>query len=61
MNFRLPKMHTDQRNSNIASDVALSPVKVVDIVIKDYLARRNLKGFHSLECNLKKYIKEKVK
>ena len=54
LNFRLPKMHTDQTNNNIASDVALSPVKVVDIVIKDYLARRNLKGFHSLECNLKK-------
>ena len=61
LNFRLPKMHTDQTNNNIASDVALSPVKVVDIVIKDYLARRNLKGFHSLECNLKKYMKEKVK
>ena len=54
LNFRLPKMHTDQTNNNIASDVAISPVKVVDIVIKDYLARRNLKGFHSLECNLKK-------
>ena len=52
LNLRLPKMHTDQTNSNIASDAPLSPVKVVDIVIKDYLARRSLTGFHLLEYNL---------
>jgi len=53
-------MHTDQTNNNIASDVALSPVKVADIVIKDYLAKRSLKGFHTLECNLKNLLKKKL-
>ena len=61
LNFRLPKMLTDQTNSNIASNAVISPVKVVDIVIRDYIAKRNLKGFHSLVCNLKKHFKEKVK
>ena len=54
LNLRLPKMLTDQTNSNIASEVALSPVKVVDLAFKDYLAKRSLTGFHVLEYNLKK-------
>jgi hypothetical protein len=60
LNFRLPKMHTDQTNSNIASDVALSPVKVVNIVIKDYLARRSLTGFHALEYDLEKIYERDI-
>lgn len=60
LNFRLPKMHTDQTNSNIGSNVAFSPVKVVDIVVKDYLAKRGLKGFHMLDYSSKKYFKEKI-
>ena len=52
LNVRLPKMHTDQTNSNIAGDALFSPVKVVNMVIKDYLARKGLTGFHMLEYNL---------
>lgn len=61
LNLRLPKMHTDQTNSNMVGNAVLSPVKVVDIVIKDYLARRGLTGFHVLKYNFKKYVKKKVK
>jgi hypothetical protein len=54
LNFRLPKMHTDQTNDNIVNDIVLSPIKVVDIVIKYYLSRSSLTGFHNFKYDLEK-------
>ena len=47
-------MYTDQTNDNIVNDIILSPIKVVGIVIKHYLSRSNLTGFHNFEYDLEK-------
>ena len=57
LNFRLPKMHTDQTNTNNISDVNLSPIKVVEAVFKNFLAKRNYPGFYTIEYDEKNYIK----
>ena len=58
LNFRLPKMHTDQTNTNNISDVNLSPIKVVDAVFKKFLAKRNHPGFYTVKYDEKNYIKK---
>ena len=57
LNFRLPKMHTDQTNTINISDVSLSPIKVVEAVFENFLKKRNYPGFYTIEYDEKNYIK----
>ena len=53
LNFKLPKMHTDQTNTNNISDVYLSPIKVAEWVFKNFLDKKNHSGFYTIEYDEK--------
>ena len=61
LNYRLPKMLTDQTNTNDLSNIAISPVKVIDMVFKDYLARRSHSGFYTLDYDIEKLYEGDIK
>ncbi|WP_440648955.1 SDR family NAD(P)-dependent oxidoreductase [Candidatus Pelagibacter sp. HIMB1521] len=47
LNFRLPKMHTDQTNTTFIDNQIYSPIKIIKKVMDLYLSFRGKKGFHS--------------
>jgi short-subunit dehydrogenase involved in D-alanine esterification of teichoic acids len=57
LNFRLPKMHTDQTNTNDISDLSVSPVRVAALVFKNFLDKRNHPGFYTIQYDEKKFVK----
>lgn len=47
LNFRLPKMHTDQTNVNNLDNLTFSPIKIIKKVINHYISLKGKKGFHT--------------
>jgi len=47
LNFRLPKMHTDQTNVNNLDDLIISPIEIIEKVTNHYLSFKGKKDFHT--------------
>ena len=47
MNFRLPKMHTDQTNVNNLDDLIISPIEIIEKITNHYLSFKGKKDFHT--------------